>query len=255
MHSLSSTSLHGQNVIVAGGTGNVGSFIVRALLERGANVVVPSRSEQKLDGLRQHLGSVAGGAVLDRFHGFIGDLSDEADAERLSERIVGEVGPPDAALASLGRWHSVPSLLSARADDFEPVLDGYLLAHFRVARTLLPLLLDAGGVYVSVNGPLAFKLWPGSRTDLVSIATAAQHMLFRALAQELEEQPVQVIELVTHAFIRNRQTQPGSPLPGEAVGAYAAYLLSGAADAHGDSIRLRSMEQLKEAGVSTESLT
>jgi hypothetical protein len=48
-------SLNGRIVVVAGASGNVGPFVVQALLERGASVVAPSRSEDKLRGLREHL--------------------------------------------------------------------------------------------------------------------------------------------------------------------------------------------------------
>jgi NADP-dependent 3-hydroxy acid dehydrogenase YdfG len=46
-------SLHDQTVVVAGASGNVAPFVVRALLERGACVAAPSRSEEKLQGLRE----------------------------------------------------------------------------------------------------------------------------------------------------------------------------------------------------------
>jgi NAD(P)-dependent dehydrogenase (short-subunit alcohol dehydrogenase family) len=240
-------SLDDKTVVVAGGTGNVAAFVVSALLQRGATVAVPSRSEEKLVDLQAFLTQRNQEADLDRLKTLVGDLSDENGAKELRRRINEEAGTPNAVLASLGQWRSAPSLLSASATDLEAVLQGYLIAHFKVARTFLPDLKAAGGSYVFVNGPLAFNIWPGSA--FVSMATAAQHMLFRVLAQELEDSPVQVVELVTHAFIRNRQTQPGSPIPGEAVGAYAAYLLSGAGNAHGQSLQLRSLEQLEQVGI------
>jgi NAD(P)-dependent dehydrogenase (short-subunit alcohol dehydrogenase family) len=242
------STLENKTVVVAGGTGNVGAFIVKALLEQGATVVVPSRSDQKLSELRTYLSHHRHGVDLDRLKTFIGDLSDEAGAAQLLQQITHQLGAPDAAIATLGSWHSVPSLLSTATADLERVLQNYLIAHFRVARTFLPGLKASGGIYVSINGLLAFNLWPGSA--LVSVATAGQHMLFRALAQELEGSSVQVVELVSHVFIRDKQTQPGSPLPGEAVGTYVAHLVSGAARSlHGQSIQLRSLEQLKEAGL------
>ena len=238
-------------IVVAGGTGNVGSFVVRALLERDATVVVPSRSDEKLDGLREHLRQRVDAAALDRLHTFVGDLSDEAETAGLRQRIVETVGRPNAVLASLGTFVATRSLLDASPRELRRALDGYLLAHFQVARAFLPILRESGGTYVFVQGPLAFEPWENSGADLVSIATAGQHMLFRALAQELKDSPAQIVELVNHAFIRDRTTQPSSPLPGEAVGAYAAYLLSGTASeaVHGQSIHLRSLEQLAEAGL------
>ncbi|MQA92734.1 MAG: SDR family NAD(P)-dependent oxidoreductase [Gemmatimonas sp.] len=242
--------LSGKTVAVAGGTGNVGTFVVRALLERGANVAVPSRTEEKLHGFRAHLASQIGEDDLGRLHTFVGDVADEVGAEHLLGQITNDVGAPDAVVATLGRLVPAQSLLDARANDLQQVLQSYLIAHFVVARTFLPGLKARGGAYVFVNGPLAFDPWKGSGADLVSISTAGQHMLFRALAQELEESDVRVVELVSHAFIRDRQTQPSSAIPGEAVGAFAAYLVSQAAGGtHGKSIRLRSMEQLEEVGL------
>lgn len=212
-------------------------------------MAVPSRSEQKLRAWRAYLARHVDSAHLERLHTFVGDLSDEADAARGRQYLGDELGTPDGVLAALGRWHSVPSLLSAGPDDLNRVLQGYLIAHQMVARTFLPDLSASGGTYVFVNGPLAFELW-GPASALVSIATAAQHMLFRAMAQELDDSPARVAELVTYAFLRNRETQPGSAIPGEAVGAFAAHLLSGdAGEVHGQCLHLRSMEQVQELGL------
>lgn len=242
-------ALTNKTVVVTGGTGNVGSFIVPALLERGATVAVPSRSEKNLQELRAHLAPQLDDAALDRLRPFVGDVGSETGAVELQEQITQEISPPDAVVASLGRFVSTPSLLEASVDDLEQVVQSYLIGHFVVARTFLPDLQDRGGTYVFINGPLAFKPWK-KETGLVSTVTAAQQMLFQSLTHELDGSKARVVELVTHAFIRNKQTQPTSRLPGEAVGAYASYLISGAArDVHGQSIQLRSLEQLEEAGI------
>jgi NAD(P)-dependent dehydrogenase (short-subunit alcohol dehydrogenase family) len=242
-------TLQNKTVVVAGGTGNVGSFVVKALLERGASVVVPSRSEQKLRELKAYLANHGSGDGPDRLTTFIAEFGDQTGADKLLRQITtSQLRPPDAVIATLGSWYSVPSLLSASSADLQRVIRDYLFAHFMVARTFLPGLRASGGIYVFVNGPLAFNPWPGSA--LVSVATAAQHMLFRALAQELEASPVDIVELVSHAFIRDHQTQPSSPLPGEAVGTFVAHLVSSASRTmRGQSIQLRSLEQLKEAGL------
>jgi NAD(P)-dependent dehydrogenase (short-subunit alcohol dehydrogenase family) len=248
-------SLNERTVVVAGATGNVGPFVVRAALERGANVVAPSRSGERLRGLREHLSAQVDETDLRRLHTFVGDLGDERGAAVLRRRITERVGTPDAVVASVGHYVAAPSLLDTRAGKLQLALDSSLVAHFVVARTFLPVLRDSGGTYVFLQGPLAFELYPGYGGDLVSIATAAQHMLFRALAQELAESRARVVELVGHMYIRDRQAQPTSPLSGEAVGAFVAYLLAGAGEKlHGQSIHLRSPEQLAELGIDTPGL-
>ncbi|MEX2574712.1 MAG: SDR family oxidoreductase [Balneolaceae bacterium] len=139
-------------------------------------------------------------------------------------------------------------MLSVDPGDLEKVMDGYLIAHFKVARTFLPVLKENGGTFVFINRPLAINPWKG--TGLVSIATAGQQMLFKSLAKELEESRVRVVELMSYAFIRDRQTQPSSDLAGEDVGAYISWLVSGSSEGiHGETIHLRSPNQLKEIGI------
>jgi NAD(P)-dependent dehydrogenase (short-subunit alcohol dehydrogenase family) len=246
-------ALNEQTVVVAGSTGNVGPFVVRSLLEREARVVVSSRSAEKLEGLREHLSRHVEEARLERLHAFVGDLGDEAEAAALRRRIVEEAGPPDAVVASVGGFVTTPSLLEATTVDVQRALDAAVLAHQSIARTFLPAVRDSGGTYVLVQGPAAFELYPGLGTDLLSVATAAQHMLFRALARELDDDAARVVELVIHTYIRDRETAPGTPLTGEAVGEYTARLLSGAGpEIHGRSIELRSAEQLAGVGASVE---
>jgi NAD(P)-dependent dehydrogenase (short-subunit alcohol dehydrogenase family) len=236
-----------KTVVVAGGTGNVGSFIVRGLLHAGARVVVPSRSESKLNGFKEYLDQFEH-LDKERLHTFIGNIGDEKESKRLLETITESVGTPDAAISMLGRFIQAPSLLEAPTGDLNIVLDNYLMANYVVARTFLPVFLSGGGTFVFINGPLAIKPWEGS--GLVSTATAAQQMLFRSLAAELEDTPARVAELMTYAYIRNRQTQPGSTVTGEAVGALASWMVSGPAEAiHGETIHLKSMDKLKELGI------
>lgn len=243
-------TLNGKNVVVAGGTGNVGFFIVKALLEHGANAIVPSRSEEKFTGLREHLQDT-GEPDLSRLHTYKGNLSDEEEAGKLLERITNEVGTPEATISALGYFIPAPSLLTVDFDDLDRVMDGYLMAHFKVARTFLPLFRDNGGTFVFINGPLALNPWDG--TGLVSMATAAQQMLFKSLARELKESQARVVELMNYAYIRNRQTQPSSTLSGEALGAFVSWLVSDRPDdIHGETIHLRSPDQLTEKGIDFE---
>lgn len=104
---------------VAGGTGNVGTFIVRALLERGATVAVPSRTGEKLREVKAHLAQHIDHARLNRLHTFLGHAGDETGAEELLQRITNDTGAPDAVVATLGKFVSAPSLLHTSAGDLQ----------------------------------------------------------------------------------------------------------------------------------------
>ncbi|GAA2589044.1 hypothetical protein GCM10010411_22430 [Actinomadura fulvescens] len=248
-------SLEGRTVIVTGATGNIGALIARTLLERDAAVIAPSRSRERLDDLRAYLGDQVGQDKLSQLRTVIGDVGDDSSAAALGRRIGDQVGGAangargvDAMVASLGDFVAAPSLLGASTAELQRALDGYLLAHHRLARTFLPAIAESGGTYLFLQGPLAFDIYPGLGTDLISIATAAQHMLFRALARETEGNSATVAELVTHAMIRDRTAQPGSPIPADAVGPFAVDLLFGShANLHGQSIHLTSADQTPRA--------
>lgn len=246
----SDSDLAGRVVIVAGGTGNVGTHIVRALLQHGSTVAVPSRSQEKIEELRQYLSRDLNERELSRLAPFIADVTADGEGEALAREIVARFGPPAGVVASLGRFLHAPSLLEATAAELRQALDSYTVAHFMMARSFLPRLAAEGGSYLFINGPLAFQPWKDAGAHLVSIATAGQHMLFRALAQQLEGSSARVSELVIYSFVRERKTQPGSALAAESVGEFAAHLLRpGSLVRHGQTIHLKSPGLLEQAGI------
>lgn len=225
----------GRRVLVAGGAGNVGRHLVRALVADGATVIVPSRGAERLESLASFVEPDAPGRLIP----IIGDITSERD----QPRILGESGAIDGAVASLGRFIGAPSVLEAPPTDLERVLHDYLLAHLSVARSVIPTIRERGGGYVMINGPLAFApLFPG--TGLVSIATAAQAMLARVLMQEAAGTGARINEVVIYSSF-GRGDEDGNVVTGADVGRYVSYLLSddGAA-VNGECIHLRTPESL-----------
>ena len=182
--------LAGRRILVAGGAGNVGRVIVRSLLDAGASVVVPSRSAERIERLRSELGDARGGLIA--LHG---DLADEREGGRVLDAAIGRGGALDGAVASLGTFIPAPSILEARPDDLRRALNAGVVAHFMVARTVIPALRD-GAAYTFVNGLLAFEpRFPG--TGLLSIAGAAQAM-FARLAMTGTRPSIRVNEVVLY---------------------------------------------------------
>lgn len=232
-----------RTAVVAGGTGNVGRVAVRTFLEAGATVVVPSRSERKLAELRADLGEHSG----ERLVTLVGDLSDEEDSERVRDAIRGRVGPLDAVVATLGAFVPAPSVLDAPLSDLERVLGGYLLAHFMVAKTLLPALGERSGSYTFINGPLAFRpMFPG--TGLVSIATGGQAMLAQTIMKEEADGPVRINELVIYTRFGGGDAEDSEEgaVSRAAVGRYLARLVSDSgARIRGETIHLSDLDPLR----------
>ncbi len=233
--------LTGRTVLVAGGTGNVGRHLVRALLDHGASVVVPSRSPERVAALRDGLGDRG----VDRLTSVLCDLRDEASAAQLHDQLSTRDRSLHAVVASLGRFVPAPSVLAAPVADLHNTLNDYVIAHFLAVRTFLPL-LQAGGSYTFINGPLAFdSLFDG--TGLVSIATAGQAMLARVVIKETRRIPVRVNEVIVYTLFGGNEKEPaGAPLARDEVARYVAYLVSARGSAVDDqTIHLNSRQPLQ----------
>ena len=119
----------GKVILVAGGTGAVGEGIVKYLAENGATVLVPTRSEDKaLDAL----GYVDQPYRKNVFYLF-GDISDEADAQKMHDVIVDHFEQLDGMVSSLGGWWQGAALTDITKAEWEELMQGLLTAHFVAA--------------------------------------------------------------------------------------------------------------------------
>lgn len=226
-------SIEGRRVLIVGGAGNVGRYLVRAHVDAGATVIVPSRSEERLEALASFISSGGPGRIVP----VTGDITSGQD----QSDILRQADPIHGAVASLGRFVAAPSVLESPQGHLERVLQDYLLAHLAVARAVIPAIRARGGGYVMINGPLAFgPLFPGA--GLVSIATAAQAMLARVLMQEVAGTGVRINELVIYSSF-GRDNDEDNVVTGADLGRYVAYLLSDeGAVVSGECIHLRTPE-------------
>jgi NAD(P)-dependent dehydrogenase (short-subunit alcohol dehydrogenase family) len=224
--------LKGKTVVVAGGTGNVGRHIVRALLASEADVVVPSRSAARIETLRREVEPETAARLIT----VLGEL--EAVG-----RAVAEAGPVAGAVASLGHFVPAREILRAERHALDGVWNDYVGAHWLAARALLPGLAARGGSYVMINGPLAFTS-SVQGAGLVSVATAAQSMLARVLMHEYRDSSARINELVIYSAF-GWGTDDANEVTGSDVGNYVAWLLSSeSAPVKGRTIHLDSRDAL-----------
>lgn len=232
-------TLHGKTVLIAGGAGEVGEGLVRAFLAAEATVVVPSRSQEKLDALCMD------GPNRDRLIAKAVDVGSAVGAVALRNWIADEVGPLDAVVASLGGWWEGRPLTGVSLDTWDEVLGMGLTAHFNVAKTFLPMLTDRPGAsYTLINGTAALAPVPASGP--LSVSAAGQLMLKNVLAAENESVRVNTLVLNTPVRTRSRPDGEDSWLTADDAGAYAAFLASDTARGkHGETIVFKSAEQLR----------
>ncbi|MEU4528410.1 SDR family oxidoreductase [Micromonospora ureilytica] len=214
--------LDGKLFVVAGGAGTVGECVVAALCGYGARVVVPSRSERRLERLRTRVDSAHLSTVVT-------DLGPAGAAAEFRDRVLADLGPVDGVVAALGGWWEGPQLAELGVDEWHRLLGDNLTSHFVAARTFLPVLADRrDAVYLMLGGIAAFK--PVPHSGPVSVTGAAQTMMLRVFAEELRGRRVRLHELslLTPVVTARWDGSPVEPgwLTGEQVGESVAEILS-----------------------------
>ena len=193
-----------KHILVAGGAGGVGEAIVRALLDAGHRIVVPSRSAARLERLRNDV--AADRQRSDRLITITGDIGTIGGAQAIRDRIARDVGRLDVLIPSLGGWWE-GGLLDATPAVWDIVMDEMVRTHYVFAHVFVPVIRaqPEGGRYIGIGGGAAYH--PIRNSSLVSIAGAAQLMLTRALRQEIPEDAVDVLELVVDGPVRTRDSE------------------------------------------------
>jgi NAD(P)-dependent dehydrogenase (short-subunit alcohol dehydrogenase family) len=218
------TRLDDTIALIAGGTGTVGECVVRAFLRAKATVIVPSRSPDKIAGLREFLGDDA----TPRLTTLVGDIGDPRGAETLRDQVMERFGGLDAVVASLGgTWEARLPVIETPVATWDEYHQSNLKAHFLAARTLLPVLAGRPGSSYTLLGGLS-ALVPVPLYGPVAINSAAQLMMARILMQEMKTAQVRINQVMC-GYI-NTRARAGQARPewitADEVGRFCAYLAS-----------------------------
>jgi NAD(P)-dependent dehydrogenase (short-subunit alcohol dehydrogenase family) len=208
-----------RTVLVAGGAGAVGEGVVERFLADGWRVLVPSRSQARLDAQRERLGAP------ENLFGLLGDVGSPSGAGALRDRLRGDGLRLSAVVASIGGWRSGPLLVDTPLDEWRSVLDGNLTSHLVLAQAFLPM-LPSGGAYTIVVGDTAEA--PVRGAGPVSVAASSVLMLSRALALESAGKGVRVNALVLGPVKTRRASGRYDWITAEEVGETALWLSSAA---------------------------
>ncbi|MEU9239354.1 SDR family oxidoreductase [Streptomyces sp. NPDC048385] len=230
--------LSGRRALVPGGTGAVGEGVVRGYLTAGADVVVPTRTQERAEKFR----AVLGEAATDRLHLVVHDYTTFTGAEQLVEEMERRLGGVDDVVAPIGGWWAGKRLWEIDEADWQSAFVDLTTAHLAVMRACLPR-LNARGAYTLIVGDSAFTPIPGS--GLVSMEQAALLMMQQVLTAELDG--TQRAFALVLGPVRTRLA-PGAPdqVTADQVGAVAV-AASAAAEAGGRQIRLRNQAEAGEA--------
>jgi NAD(P)-dependent dehydrogenase (short-subunit alcohol dehydrogenase family) len=195
--------LHGQTVVLVGGSAGIGLATARRARAEGAEVVLTGRDPERLERAAREVGAWSTAAF---------DATDAAAVQRFFEELP---GPIDHVLVTAGGPHYGP-LLEMDADAVREAISDHIVVALEIARHAVGK-MRPGGTLLLMGGTGGRRI--SRDLGIVSAATAALPAFTATLALELA--PVRV-NLIAAGFV-------DTPL--------SASLLGDALDARRDELR------------------
>ena len=196
----------GKVVLVAGGTGGLGTSVAIRFLEEGAKVIVTYRREEGFLELKKLAGqneaSLEGHQV---------DVADESAVAVVVATIVTRHGGVDALVNTVGGYAGGVKLWDLDTKVFDQMLELNLRSGYVLARAVLPSMLEAGsGSIVNVAAKAAIDHGAGAAAYAASKAAAVA--LMDSLAADTKGTGIRVNSILPSIIdtAANRKAMPGA---------------------------------------------
>ena len=191
--------MKGKIALVTGANGGLGSYVTKALLDAGANVVGVSRKIQQSD-FNSPL-----------FSALPAEISTAAGAKSMVDNVVERLGRIDVVAHTVGGFAGGQSIAETDDATFQLMFDLNLNSTFYLLRAVLPAMRKTGNGRIIAIGSRA-ALEPGPGVGAYSASKAAMVSLLRTVAVENKDVGItaNVILPGTMDTPANRQSMPNA---------------------------------------------
>ena len=200
MDIMKSFSLEGKVALVTGGAYGIGFAIAEALADAGAKIAFNVRSQKNLD---QAMADYKAKGI--EAHGYIADVTDEAQVKGLVGKIAEELGTIDILVNNAGIIKRIP-MTEMSAEDFRQVVDIDLVGPFICAKAVIPGMIEKGhGKIINICSMMSEL---GRETvSAYAAAKGGLKMLTRNICSEYGEANIQC-NGIGPGYIATPQTAP-----------------------------------------------
>src|SRR3954470_18791823 len=184
-------NISGTSTLITGASRGLGEALAVELAQRGARLVLVSRSRAALEPLVRRIRERGGEA-----HALEADLGAKDDIYPLAGAASALLGPIDLLVHNASTLGPTPLrlLLDTECEDLERVLAVNLVGPFRLTKVLAgAMALRGAGTIVHISSDAAVEAYP--RWGAYSVAKAAQDHLSRLFASELGDLGVRVFSV------------------------------------------------------------
>jgi gluconate 5-dehydrogenase len=193
-------SLKGKVALITGASYGIGFAIATAYSEAGAKIVFNDRTQEAVD---KGLASYKAAGI--NVHGYVCDVTDETQVNRMVAQIEQEVGIIDILVNNAGIIKRIP-MTEMSAAEFRQVVDVDLNAPFIVSKAVIPSMIKKGGGKIINICSMMSEL--GRETvSAYAAAKGGLKMLTRNIASEYGEFNIQC-NGIGPGYIATPQTAP-----------------------------------------------
>jgi len=205
--------IEGRTALVTGGSRGIGLAIARALLERGARVVITGRKPETLAEARRALAA----AGFEHVRDVAAHSADPEAAARVFEEAEQAFGTVRIVVNNAATNVSMAPLAEIDLAAFDKVMDTNVRGYLIVAREAIRRLraTGGGGSIIQVSSIAAERAWPGLAA--YGVSKAAVNAMTRTLAAECGKDGIRV-NSIAPGVVRTRFSEALWKAPGAEEG-------------------------------------
>jgi uncharacterized oxidoreductase len=194
--------LQGNTVFITGGTSGIGRGLAEAFHQRGNQVIISGRREDRLKEIcARHAG----------VHSFVLDVTSPESIRKVAREVIGKFPALNCLINNAGVQMHVSDVHNLDDADVQKEIDTNLLGPIRLTAALLPHLESKPNAAVmNVSSGLAFV--PMARFPVYCATKAAIHSWTLSLRHQLRNKGVKVIELIP-PWVATELGGPSKPAP------------------------------------------
>lgn len=178
--------LEGKTAVITGGSEGIGYAIAEAFVKNGANVLIVSRNNKKLDLAAEKLS-----VYNQKVDKISFDLSDLSELPNLTKEINLICNKVDVLVnnAAMALFEKIENM---KPSELEQILRINVQSPYILSQQLLPSLLRANGNIINISSYFSHKMIPGRYSTAYSLTKGAIDSFTKSLACELGQQGIRV---------------------------------------------------------------
>ena len=190
-------NLTGKVALITGASRGIGQAIAEAYAANGAQVVLASRKQDRLDAVAKRIRAAGGEALPMAAH-----TGDEAAVQALVNEAVSVYGGIDIVVNNAATNPHFGPILTSEDSHWDKTFDVNVKGYFRVAKACAAMLRERGGGKIINMASVAGKT-PQPGMGIYCVTKAAVLMLTEVLAVELAPDNIQVNAIVP-GFVKTK---------------------------------------------------